>query len=464
MIGINCEKNAFVCEGYPSRTVWKSGKEKQEEGGCSGCVAGQVLTPSVARKRRVSFSYVKLEPIIRGVESAEDKVFFEHYARLSSLFTAEREIHNPFKDMLLPLAVKHLGLMHSILSLSSKHIDYESSYGQHLLESHRVTSIEEVRKRSQYHADEAMKELHAGIAKEGNDEVEVSARFGQMLCLVLQTLSDPAPAGEHRVHLQAYASLIQQSPPKPGPFLDFIQEFFQYHIALDELIYLPRLTPPSMNSPTTPPPYDFDWDHCTTFQSCTVHLLGVSDGLFRYMSQITSIRDRIRQNMHNDVDPIVDYTSLYQAANIDAGIRDWSPVWPPGDSRDLTGLLYKQMMWVYLWRTIYPPKTTTWTPDKRITQAVNDGIAMLKEVSQQDTTQTLLLAPAFVLGCAAFEKEQREPIRNAIAAVKEYRQLKNADTALKLLEEVWRLMDEKDERSWDWQAVAKSMGLDFLVT
>lgn len=327
---MNCEKNAFVCEGYPTKTVWKSGKEKSEEGASSSRVAKSRLIPSaIARKRRVSFSYVKLEPIIRGVETAEDKAFFEHYSKLSSLFTTEGELHNAFKDMLLPLAVRHLGLMHSILSLSSKHIDYESIYGLRLLESHHACT-EEVSKRSQYHADEAMKELHAGIAKADNDEVEVSARFGQMLCLVLQTLSDSVPAGEHRVHLQAYASLIQQSPPKPGPFLDFIQELFQYHIALDELIYVPRLSPPSLNSPTTPPPYDFDWDHCTTtFQPCTVHLLGVSDGLFRYMSQITDIRNTIRRNMHDDMDLIVDFPLLFQAANIDAGIREWSPVWPP---------------------------------------------------------------------------------------------------------------------------------------
>lgn len=31
-IGLNCEKNAVVCEGYHEKTIWKSGKEKAEEG------------------------------------------------------------------------------------------------------------------------------------------------------------------------------------------------------------------------------------------------------------------------------------------------------------------------------------------------------------------------------------------------------------------------------------------------
>jgi hypothetical protein len=38
--------------------------------------------------------------------------------------------------------------------------------------------------------------------------------------------------------------------------------------------------------------------------------------------------------------------------------------------------------------------------------------------------------------------------------VKAYRECKNVDMALTVLEEAWILMDAKDERSWDWQGVA----------
>jgi hypothetical protein len=130
----------------------------------------------------------------------------------------------------------------------------------------------------------------------------------------------------------------------------------------------------------------------------------------------------------------------------------------------LAGLLYKQMMWIYLWRTIYPPRTKSWKPDARIIQAVDDGIELLSQFKPSDPSQTLILAPAFVIGCAAFEKRQREPIRKAIRIVKEYMQYKNSDTALKVLEEVWRLMDAKSEESWDWQFIAHRMGMDFLAT
>ena len=29
---MNCQKNAVVCEGYPERVVWRSGKQRAEQG------------------------------------------------------------------------------------------------------------------------------------------------------------------------------------------------------------------------------------------------------------------------------------------------------------------------------------------------------------------------------------------------------------------------------------------------
>jgi hypothetical protein len=122
------------------------------------------------------------------------------------------------------------------------------------------------------------------------------------------------------------------------------------------------------------------------------------------------------------------------------------------------------MMWTYLWRTIYLPQTTNWQPDRRITKSVNCSITLLNSFHPTDPCRTLILAPAFVTGCAAFEPQQRDAIRKTIGAVKAYMGFRNSDSALELLEEVWRLMGAKNERSWDRQGVANTMGLDFLAT
>lgn len=456
---MNCEKNNAICEGYPDKTVWKSGKEKAEGMPAWFCDPKEKLI-EVARLRRVALPNIKLQPVIHGVETSGDKVFFEHYIfRLSSIFTVEGSENNAFKDMILPMAIEHLGLMHSILALSSKHLDFDSPYGKKVLKDHPDVNVEALQQRSDYHHEEALKEFYSDAARQdrGDQGVIISARYGQMLCLILETLADPEPSGQHRLHLTAYQRLIQESPPEDGRFMTFIREFFEYHILLDDLIALPQ--GPSLGAMysnwTLPAP---------GIQQGPVRLLGVSDGLFQYMSRITEIRNQIRVNMTAGIKPVVDYTIYFQAAEIDAGIREWTPMWPEGDARDLSGLLYKQMMWVYLYRTIYPPQSVNWKPDPRIKRAVEDGTTLLSQVPPHDPSQTIVLAPAFILGCAAFEPEQREPIRKAIGVVKEYMEYRNSDNALQVLEEVWRLMDQRDERSWDWQAVANGMGLDFLAT
>ncbi|KAE8444652.1 hypothetical protein EG329_014400 [Mollisiaceae sp. DMI_Dod_QoI] len=439
---MNCEKNSVKCEGYPEKTIWKSGKEKAEE----------------ARLRRASsitLSSIQLPFLVHGLETEGDRIFLHHYiSRLSIIFTVEGEQDSAFRNILLPMAQQHAGLMHSILALSSKHIDYESDYGLKILREHPKVDVETLEKRSQFHQEEALKEL----INTQTDSKATPATYAQMICLVLQTLSDPTPNGQHRFHLQHYQKLIQESPPDDGESMRFIHEFFQYHIHADELIHLPQGDVHYIS-------ISDDWNlPSTVLQPSAVRLLGVFDGLFLYMSKITNIRNTIRQNIEHGIDPIVDYKAFYAAAEIDAGIREWTPAWPPGDHRDAAGMLYRQMMWIYLWRTIYPPQATNWKLDSHITTAVRDGVKLLSQFGPRDPSQTLLLAPAFVIGCAAFEVEQREPIRKAIASVKSYMEYRNTDTALEVLEEVWRLMDARDERSWDWQSIAHRMGMDFLAT
>jgi hypothetical protein len=581
----------FFCEGYHEKQIWKSGKEKAEE----------------ERLRRESFPSITMQPIFHGVETTEDKVFWRHYFHhFSNVLTVEGEAKNAFKDMILQLATKHKGLMHSILSVSSRHIDFDTPYGSKLLQDHPSTTLEALQARSDYHHDQAMKHLYKDMSRSlDRDDPEygtiLSARYGQMICLVLQTRAEGNPRGEHRVHLQAYQKLIQHSPPEDPAFLNFISEFFDYHIYADELIWHPdmptrrlatdkpptedswALPPPAMQSdyaaaPMTPRPSTPNSTNGDTAPPRSQHpprLLGVFDGLFQYLTQITTMRNDIRTNIATGADPVVDYTCLYRAAEIDAAIREWKPHWPPGDSRDRVGLLYKQMMWVYLFRTIYPPSpssiphsttasrrhstnscttsrppaglfalqtpsagpssptsaplhykfkaqtqtqpptpTTPISPaitvptrpstssstlgfskhptvshvlslghdsghlsrpsspppirrpahhDRRITVAVDEALELLESFKPSDPSQTLLLIPCLIVGTAAFDPAQRERVRVAVRTVKGYTGLRNCDRVMELLIDVWRLMEAGEWLSvWDWQGVARQMGLDFL--
>jgi hypothetical protein len=124
-----------------------------------------------------------------------------------------------------------------------------------------------------------------------------------------------------------------------------------------------------------------------------IQLLDIQ-GLFN-MSQITSVRNAIRSNIEQGLTPAVGYSILYRAVEIDTAIYKWRSLRPQNDLSDLIELLYKQMLWIYPWQAIYPLKSTPWVPERKITAAVQEGVALLKLFPPKDPVQTLLLVPAF---------------------------------------------------------------------
>ncbi|KAL8303001.1 hypothetical protein RB600_006740 [Gaeumannomyces tritici] len=334
---MNCEKNAVVCEGYPEKQIWKSGKERAEEA-----------------RLQTSIPTVTMQPIFEGLETLEDRIFWKHYNdHLSTVLTVEGEHRNAFKEMLIPIATRDKGLMHSILSVSSTHLDLDTPYGSSLLKKHPKTTAAALAERSSHHRAQAINALQNRDPR--SSDLSLSATYGQMLCLILESVAEGRSDGLHQLHLKGYQRLVRESPPQDPALRAFITEFFQYHIFADELLsqqedavayelYEELVLSPPAECQEAP------------------RLLGVVDGLFGHLGEITSIRNRIRGHLEAHIDPLVDYPSLFKAEAINHAISDWEPSWPRGDSRERVAPLYKQMMWVYLYRTVYPPSISPASP------------------------------------------------------------------------------------------------------
>ncbi|OAA66042.1 OefC protein [Cordyceps fumosorosea ARSEF 2679] len=137
---MNCEKNSVFCEGYNEKQIWRSGKERAEEG----------------RANRETLPLLTLPALIQGLDTPEDRLFLDHYiTRLSTVLTVEPESQNAFKSILLNLAIREKGLLHSILSISSIHIDLETPYGEALLKRNPAISRKSLQARSEHHTTEA---------------------------------------------------------------------------------------------------------------------------------------------------------------------------------------------------------------------------------------------------------------------------------------------------------------------
>ena len=295
---------------------------------------------------------ITLQPLFHALETVEDRIFWKYYnEHLSAVLTVEGDHKNAFNELMIPIAVKHQGLMHSILSLASKHIDLDSPRGIAILGNNPNTTPEALRDRSLYHHGQARLKFYDDVeftnGKPNTDnKTLVSARYGQMLCFLLEALVEGSPRGEHRLHLTAYRSLVSTSPPEDSPFSAFIAEMFHYHIVADELLHsalADEASPPPKRLPPMP-----------TLQH-PPRLVGITDGLLGFLSPITAIRNGIRRKLKAQIDPPVDYLDIYPAEDISAAIQAWTPSWPPGDSRYRASLLYQQMIWIYLDRTVYVP-------------------------------------------------------------------------------------------------------------
>ncbi|OAQ96774.1 hypothetical protein LLEC1_00648 [Akanthomyces lecanii] len=363
---MNCEKNSVVCEGYNEKQIWKNGKERAEAGKHLNTIYAQYSSFSniilAGRSKRESIPAIKYPSFILGVETAEDRIFLKHYADcLSNVLTVESDSQNPFKNILLTLATSdqglpattRQGLMHSILAISSVHIDLDTPHGDALLRDNSAVTKVSLLKRSDYHTAQAAACLQAAFNKSkllGRDDPEyppiLAAIYCQMLCLVLRTLIEGSPTGEHRLHLKAYQALIRESPPQNMQLYKFITDFFQYCIYADDLLWHPasdsvRLSPD---------------ESASTLEGGLLRLPGVTDGLLHHLRGIATLRNKIRSKLAvAKEERVVFYAEMYEAEAIGQTLQSWTPDWSNGDSETNVGELYKLTLWIYTFRTVYLP-------------------------------------------------------------------------------------------------------------
>ena len=438
------------------------------------------------------------------------------------------------------MAVHHVGLMHSILSLSAASIHWDTPYGENLRRRVPGVTVRDLEDRGLYHQDAALEESRHDISIELSarqkgaqpDPLIMKVRFGQLVCFVVKAMAEGNTEGAHRLHIEAYETYCmdtRDAPAEENSFMDFIREFFQYHMISDQLLTGPPSAYPALSedefwiSPETqltPPSLpNHDDSHGPLF--------GLQHNI--YMSlvhRIGCLRNEIRMRMERNEEPHVNYQALHKAAQVDTEIRNWmDPPEPPQSHAEEStsdkktreraekiysiGVLYKQMLWVYLFRTVYTPSSTAppgflklragnglqgkteeninpLANDPRIKQVVDHGIQLLEAFKKNDPCQTVLLSPAFIIGCSSFEEHQRDAVRKVIKKIRNYTTLRNADSALRVLEEVWRRMDGQGETgkqggiefvlrnrkgqmdggiesSWDWEKIAREMEVDFLA-
>ncbi|RAK99858.1 fungal specific transcription factor domain-containing protein [Aspergillus ibericus CBS 121593] len=384
--------------------------------------------------------------LIDGIETEIDRRFLDHFVYgFSRVLTLINDDSNPFKEILLPMATQHRGLMHSLMCLSGSHLS-------------ALDPEPKLKERKYYHFHRAIRDLKdniktsqqvvQGTLEEPKSLVE-DPIIASTIALSLNTICEGETNGEYRPHMDAARYLLTTQAPRNEKFRQFIVEFFQYHDVSNSITSLDRR--PALQGGLRLP------DFVPHAQAGM--FLGVFDGLFNYISEVTRIRDRIRQRSNEGYEPAVDYQILGDAVSIDSAIRAWETSYAPNTPNYYLAQLYRQSTWVYLYRTIRPSR-----PSEKIAQVVDDGLAFLDQLPQDAGAYSIVLMPLFLLGCSAFVPRQRERIKKGFETLKAYSNLRNIEPAFKVVERVWDVMDTKIEESWDWEKIINDMNMDFLIT
>ncbi|KAF2687977.1 hypothetical protein K458DRAFT_294648 [Lentithecium fluviatile CBS 122367] len=422
---LSCQKNNIHCEGYKPVEIWRSGKDKAAE----------------ARRMSTDVKF-ELPPLMAGVENDVDRMLLQHFVSRASavLSLHEDQSTNPFTKILLPMALQHEGLMHSVLCLSASHLcslspsnDYED--------------------RQVFHRGKALHLLNQDLqrqkAGEGGVMVYEDSNVAQILLHLLHSICDGNTSGEYRMHMIAAKQIAMTQKLSSPEFQSLFDEFFYYHWIASQITSMDGAEVPMMENFSLP--FEINPE--------TAGLIGVSDGLFGFISKISNLRRRLRSRVDNHLEPVMDYEALITAHAIDTGLRSWACPQTPGTPRYTISMLYRQATWVYLYRT-----TKDSHPHPYIKSAVDDGIRYINELPAEGWIQSNVLLPLFLIGCAAFEEEQRVEINRAFSGLMACTGLGNITFAKEVVDRIWELMDAGDPESWDWEKIINQKGWDFLAT
>ena len=407
--------------------------------------------------QRIIGSPVPLAFCVAGVDTAADRMFFSHYmSRLSPKFTVESGPQTSFQTVILPIAKNNPTLMHEIFYLASQHIDLQSEYGRQLRRGYPGVSMRDLVERSHYHRTQAMTLQATHLTNE-----QLVAAALQLVLRLMGTLISPANlSGMHRAHLQGLQKLLPHLHPQYREVIAMVSEFNIYHVSADHSTSDPTkcellLAPSSVQNVSTGP-----------FYNDSLRLVGTTDDSFRIMEEITNLRNYLRPYMRDPNSSAMCYVLYGRADNIRAAIRDWVPQWPENDPRNEYGVdrLHQLMMMISLLHTICPLSRSQWVPSSQFIPLINQAINILQQIPADSPLQTILLRPIYHIGWAAFFPAQRDAIRKSIKRVRSYMEFCNADAAMTVLEEVWRMTDDRNPGSWDVPNVAHGLGLVFLAT
>jgi len=356
--------------------------------------------------------------------------------KLSRVLSLSQGDHNPYIRFIHGLAGQREALMHALLGLS----------GSHLVPQ---TSNTEIEARSCFHLDLAIADLRDISQRYASTHEHVEdPAIAQALVIFLNYIIGAEERGAYCKLLDFVRHLVVYQGASDPAFQAFLVDFIITYDVSNAIVSLSH----------RPPLQAAMLERAQEMTVPSGAFLGVIDGFCIQLARITKMRDGIRQCRSQGTLIKGDTQILSEATSINNDIHAWRSGQVFGTDEHTLSVIYRQCTSVYLYRTLLPSSS-----DRRISDAVEVGIAALAALKADSAAQAMLLVPLYIFGCAAFRKLQRPAIDAAFSNLANYRHCASVGHAQDVVRKLWVMMDLCDERSWDWELFTYTEGLDWLV-
>ena len=417
--------------------------------------------------------------MVDGLETHEDLALLEHFEHTSAqILPTLPQKHAPFERALLTMAVQHSPLMHVLLSFATSHAG--------------PPELSPLQERQAFHLRKAREELQmrsqATQQPAPGQGLEMKAREASFSLTLNFCLEGVCNAGIDRESSAAYMDAARYSMTgfaadreREGELAlsEFVVDFFMCYgpSAMRDRAAAAAATTTTTTTTTT----------ATTTAMMTMHrpltvldpevivlprfivqrdkedrtFQGLFEPLMETLSKITQLRQVLRARRAEMPQGTVDYAVVADAVSIDTSLRLWqNPVHRLDSPLHIAAQLYRECAWIYLCRTMNPSSSSS----DKLTAAVEEGLGYLRQLPPDAPCQSILLAPVFILSCAAFLRDHRHELRKAFGTLKRYSGLRNIEPAKDAIERLWNIMDAGDEwASWDLEHIIAEGGHDFMT-
>ena len=384
--------------------------------------------------------------MVKGIERDIDLACLDHFRLdLCNRLTLHDE-HKPnfFKHSFLNMAFENEGLMRFLISFAGAHL-----YKCKKVPEFNYRGLEQNARAVKLLVNEtaALQMQDVPNRRDIQDSMVASWLIQCLICIC-----EGSTKGEYRIHMDVTRRNLDRYRSTSPDFNTFCYEFFTYH-------NIARMLTTYEAGPCVDDCENIAPTSCNQSRPSIGNMIGVYDGLFDFLLKIRCIRNKLRLLKDRSKRTAERQELEVKAMRVNLAITDWKPTQEQETPYWYAEVLYQQMTLVYLYRTMRPSK-----PTEIMDLAINKGLDCLEALAPEDSTQSNALLPLFVLGCASFHLDQRSRVEAAFEKVQDFSHFGNIEPAKQVVDRVWELMDDEDERSWDWEKVMQDMDVDCLFT